>query len=78
MSDLYEDLGDRDILCACETWSTNPDLKLISTKLRSTVSPAVKVNHLDRAKGGLLLSYNPDVFEAENIVISSNYIFVKM
>lgn len=53
-------------------------IEAVFCKFKSIVSCAVKDNNFGWAKGGILLAYNLDVYEAELLAMSSNFIFVKI
>lgn len=71
-------LTKRYILCVCESWCELGTLDLFnSTDMQTILSPAVRTNKHGRAMGGLFVAYNPDIFKAEIVTVSTSFIFVK-
>lgn len=64
MEDLKPQLYEHDILCLCETWLENgrPLVPSLPDNISVFVAPAVREASRGRAKGGLIIAINKDLF----------------
>ena len=74
-----EIIKDEDIICISESWHINKDNLPIPNKLEMIDSLAIKTAKWGRAAGGLIITFNSNIYKnIETLYKSENYIFIKL
>lgn len=74
ISDIDKIYSKQDILCINETWVDRPTLPYLPSQVTSQHSPATRTAKTGRAKGGIALIYNKNIYNANILGQSHNYI----
>lgn len=76
-AEIISNIKTLDIICACESWSTSPNLSLQGIQgFEVIVSPAFKAAERGRARGGLFIALNPIMYKYNVIINNSDFICV--